>query len=162
MPAGNALRVKPLGTPCAPPSPRRFFRYSRPPPVVLCGHPPELHRGGRAAPAARGPEESVPQAVRRWSQEGLDHLLVNPQRDLTRSALVASIPAAHARSRVLDAEYEVAIAEALAGEETDIAAGAIARAAWGATRAARDVWLASDGELDPRALVDAAFERLGL
>ena len=142
-------------------APRTFFRYFPTKADVLFGDHDELLGRLRATLAARGPGESVPHAVRRWSQEGLDHLLVNPQRYLTRSALVASIPAAHARSRQLDAEFEAAIAEALA-DESDVAAQAIARAAWGATRAARDVWLASDGERDPRVLVDEAFERLGL
>jgi len=143
-------------------APRTFFRYFPTKADVLFGDHDELLGRLRATLAARGPGESVPHAVRRWSQEGLDHLLVNPQRYLTRSALVASVPAAHARSRQLDAEFEAAIVKALAGEESDVAAHAVARAAWGATRAARDVWLASDGELDPRVLVDAAFERLGL
>jgi hypothetical protein len=30
--------------------------------------------------------------------------------------------------------------------------------AWSSSRAARDVWLASDGERDPRALVEDAFD----
>ena len=100
-------------------------------------------------------------AVRRWAQEGLDHLLVDPARYLTRSGLVAAIPAAHARSRQLDAEFEDGDRAAIAGDAaaTDLAARLTARAAWAATRAARDVWLAGGGERDPRELVDEAFDR---
>jgi AcrR family transcriptional regulator len=142
-------------------APRTFFRYFPAKADVLFGDHDELVARLRTTLADRAPGESVPRAVRRWSQEGLEHLLVNPQRYLTRAALVASVPAAHARSRELDAEFEAGIAAALT-DESEVAARTIARAAWGATRAARDVWLASDGELDPRALVDEAFDRLGL
>ncbi len=129
---------------------------------MLFGDHDDLLDALREALATRAPEESVVRAVRRWAQEGLDHLLVNPSRYLTRSGLVASIPAAHARSRQLDAEFEDLIAAAIAGPgaATDIGARLTARATWGATRAARDVWLASGGELDPRRLVDEAFDLL--
>jgi TetR/AcrR family transcriptional regulator, regulator of mycofactocin system len=140
-------------------SPRTFFRYFPTKADVLFGDHDDLLEALREALAM---EEPVVRAVRRWAQEGLEHLLVNPSRYLTRSGLVASIPAAHARSRQLDAEFEDVIAAAIAGPgaPTDIGARLTARAAWGATRAARDVWLASDGELDPRRLVDEAFDLL--
>ena len=143
-------------------APRTFFRYFPTKADVLFGDHDDLLEALREAFATRGPDEPVVRVVRRWAQEGLDHLLVNPSRYLTRSGLVASIPAAHARSRQLDAEFEDVIAAAIAGPgaPTDIGACLTARAAWGATRAARDVWLASDGELDPRRLVDEAFDLL--
>jgi len=129
---------------------------------VLFGDHEELLGALKETLATRPPGESVLEGVRRWAEEGLDHLLVNPARYLTRSELVTSVPAAHARSRQLDAEFEDAIARALAGgaAATDIRARVTARAAWGATRAARDVWLASRGHSDPRVLVDEAFELL--
>jgi hypothetical protein len=73
------------------------------------------------------------------------------------------VPAADARSRQLDADYEDVIADAFAAARnvdaaTDVPARAAARAAWSASRAARDVWLASEGERDPRTLVNEAFD----
>ena len=142
--------------------PRTFFRYFPTKADVLFADHDALLGALRDTLAARRPGETVVQAVRRWAQEGLDHLLVDPARYLTRSALVASVPAAHARSRQLDADFEDAIALAIAGDAaaTDIGARLTARAAWGATRAARDVWLAGGGERDPRTLVDDAFALL--
>ena len=43
---------------------------------------------------------------------------------------------------------------------TDLQARVIARAAWSATRAARDIWIASDAKRDPRRLVNEAFDHL--
>lgn len=141
-------------------APRTFFRYFPAKVDVLFADHEQLLGALRETLAAD--DEPVVRAVRRWAQEGLDHLLVDPSRYLTRSALAAEVPAAHARSRQLDAEFEDVIAAAIAGPgaPTDIGACLTARAAWGATRAARDVWLASDGELDPRRLVDEAFDLL--
>ena len=141
-------------------APRTFFRYFPTKVDVLFADHDALLDALRDTLAARRPGESVVRAVRRWAQEGLDHLLVDPARYLTRSGIAAAIPAAHARSRQLDSEFEEAIARALAGAgaETDLAARLTARAAWAATRAARDVWLASGGERDPRQLVDEAFD----
>lgn len=141
-------------------APRTFFRYFPTKVDVLFGDHDALLAALRDTLAARRPGEPVVRAVRRWAQEGLDHVLVDPARYLTRSALAASIPAALARSRQLDAEFEEAIAQAIAGAAaaTDLPARMAARAAWAATRAARDVWLASDGERDPRRLVDEAFD----
>ena len=87
-------------------APRTFFRYFPTKADVLFGDHDDLLEALREALATRAPEEPVVRVVRRWAQEGLDHLLVNPSRYLTRSGLVASIPAAHARSRQLDAEFE--------------------------------------------------------
>jgi hypothetical protein len=36
----------------------------------------------------------------------------------------------------------------------------IATAVWSANRAARDIWVASDAKLDPRQLVNEAFDLL--
>jgi AcrR family transcriptional regulator len=143
-------------------APRTFFRYFPTKVDVLFGDHDALLDALRGTLANRRPGEPVVHAVRRWAQEGLDHLLVDPARYLTRSGLAASIPAAHARSRQLDADFEDAIARALAGAEaeTDLTAQLSARAAWAATRAARDAWLASGGERDPRQLVDEAFDLL--
>ncbi len=57
------------------------------------------------------------------------------------------------------------IAEALAGVRgtdpaSDLQARVVARAAWSATRAAREIWVASDGKRDPRRLVNEAFDLL--
>ena len=143
-------------------APRTFFRYFPTKVDVLFGDHEALLAALHDTLATRRPGEPVVRAVRRWAQQGLDHLLVDPARYLTRSGLAASIPAAHARSRQLDAEFEEAIAHALAGAEagTDLTARVSARVTWAATRAARDVWLASGGERDPRQLVDEAFDRL--
>ena len=140
-------------------APRTFFRYFPAKVDVLFADHDALLAALHATLASH--DEPV-HAVRRWAQEGLDHLLVDPARYLTRSGLVAAIPAAQARSRQLDAEFEEAIARAIAGDgaATDVGARTTARAAWGATRAARDVWLASGGERDPRRLVDEAFDLL--
>ena len=88
-------------------------------------------------------------------------MLTDPALFLVRSRLVVSVPAAHAHSRYLDAEYEDAIADAVAATHNtnpagDLQARMLARAAWAATRAARDVWLATED--DPRALVNDAFD----
>jgi MftR C-terminal domain len=63
----------------------------------------------------------------------------------------------------LDGDYENVIAEAFAAARnpdasTDLPARVAAGAAWSATCAARDVWLASNGERDPRKLVNDAFD----
>lgn len=141
-------------------APRTFFRYFPAKVDVLFADHDALLAALRETLARH--DAPVVRAVRRWAQEGLDHLLVDPARYLTRSGLVAAIPAAQARSRQLDAEFEEAIAQAIAGDgaATDVGARTTARAAWGATRAARDVWLASGGERDPRHLVDDAFDLL--
>jgi AcrR family transcriptional regulator len=141
-------------------APRTFFRYFPTKADVLFGDHEQLLDALRET--LTRPGEPPVRAVRRWAQEGLDHLLVDPSRYLTRSGLVASVPAAQARSRQLDAEFEAAIAPATAGDRaaTDVEAQITARAAWGATRAARDVWLAGGGEQDPRRLVDEAFSLL--
>jgi MftR C-terminal domain len=42
--------------------------------------------------------------------------------------------------------------------KADLQARVEARAAWSASRAARDVWVATDGAADPRRLLDDAFD----
>jgi hypothetical protein len=44
---------------------------------------------------------------------------------------------------------------------TDVYARVVVRAAWGANRAAREIWGASDAKRDPRQLVNEAFDVLG-
>jgi AcrR family transcriptional regulator len=146
-------------------APRTFFRYFPTKVDVLFADHAELVALLRETLAARLPDESIVHAVRRATLAGLERLIADPSPYLTRSRLAASVPAAHARSRQLDADYEKVIAEAVAAAEnvdpvTDLRARVIARAAWSATRAAREVWLASAGKRDPRTLVDEAFELL--
>ena len=146
-------------------APRTFFRYFPSKVDVLFGDHEELVTLLRDTLAARAPDESVVRAVRRASLEGVERVAADPALYLTRSRLVFSVPAAHARSRQLDADYENVIADAVAEERdtdaaTDLGARVIARAAWSATRAAREVWLASEGQRDPRRLVDDAFDVL--
>jgi hypothetical protein len=43
---------------------------------------------------------------------------------------------------------------------SDLEAGVIATAVCSANRAARDIWVASDAKLDPRQLVNEAFDLL--
>ena len=101
--------------------------------------------------ATRQPSESVLAAVRRASLAWLDRVTADPSLFLVRSRLAAGVPAAHAHSRHLDAEYENLIADAVvATRDTDpttdleVLAPAPATAAWAATRAARDIWLVTE------------------
>ena len=144
-------------------APRTFFRYFPTKVDVLFGDHEELVGLLRDTLAARGPEETIPQAVRRSTLTRLERLLADPALYLTRSRLAASLPAAHARNRQLDADYENLIAAEYARDRktdpaTDLVARASARTTWSATQAARDVWLASGGERDPRTLVNDAFD----
>ncbi len=146
-------------------APRTFFRYFPTKVEVLFGDHDELVALLRDTLAARPADESIVHAVRRATLVGIQRLITDPAPYLTRSRLAASVPAAHARSRQLDADYENVIAEALAADRntdpaTDLRARVIARAAWSATRAAREVWLASAAERDPSRLINEAFDLL--
>jgi AcrR family transcriptional regulator len=146
-------------------APRTFFRYFPTKVDVLFGDHDELVALVRDTLAVRPANESIVHAVRRATLEGIQRLITDPAPYLTRSRLAASVPAANARSRQLDADYENVIAEALAAERntdpaTDLRARVIARAAWSATRAAREVWLASAAERDPSRLINDAFDLL--
>ena len=146
-------------------APRTFFRYFPTKVEVLFGDHDELVALLRDTLAARPADESIVHAVRRATLVGIQRLITDPAPYLTRSRLAASVPAAHARSRQLDADYENVIAEALAADRntdpaTDLRARVIARAAWSATRAAREVWLASAAERDPSRLINDAFDLL--
>jgi TetR/AcrR family transcriptional regulator, regulator of mycofactocin system len=144
-------------------APRTFFRYFPAKVDVLFADHMERVALLRETLATRSPDEPVVEAVRRASLAGVATVAADPSLFLTRSRLVASIPAAHAHGRHLDADFENVIAEAvLAGRKsdpaTDLEARVVARTAWGAVCAARDAWLASDGELDPRDLLNEAFD----
>jgi AcrR family transcriptional regulator len=146
-------------------APRTFFRYFAAKVDVLFADHDELVALLRDTIAARSPDESIVRAVRRATLEGLERLIDDPAPYLTRSRLAASVPAAHARSRQLDADYENVIAEAVAvarntDAATDLNARVVARAAWSVTRAAREVWLASEARRDPREIVNDAFDLL--
>jgi AcrR family transcriptional regulator len=146
-------------------APRTFFRYFPSKVDVLFGDHDELVALLRETLASRVPDESVVQAVRRAALAGVERVVADPPLYLTRSRLVLTVPAAFARGRQLDADYENVIAAAFAAEPgtsaaTDLTARVAARAAWGATRAAREVWLESEGRLDPRRLIDDAFDHL--
>jgi TetR/AcrR family transcriptional regulator, regulator of mycofactocin system len=146
-------------------APRTFFRYfPAKVDVLFADHDAQVSLL-RETLADRSSGETVVCAVRRATLTGVERLVDDPAPYLTRSRLAATVPAAEARSRQLDADYENAIAEALAVERnveaaTDLPVRAVARAAWSATRAARDVWLASEGKRDPRELIDEAFDVL--
>jgi MftR C-terminal domain len=112
---------------------------------------------------------SIPRTARTerdgHTKEAIAKLVEDPAPFLTRSRLADSVPAAHAHGRHLDAEYEEIIAEAVAASRrsdpaTDLYARLIARAAWAATRAARDVSIASDAKRDPRQLINQAYDLL--
>lgn len=146
-------------------APRTFFRYfSTKVDVLFADHPEEIALI-RNALAARSPDDTVIDALRGAMLEGIGKAVADPTRFLTRSRLVASVPAAEAHSRYLDARFEDVIAEAVAADlgtdpTGDLQARVIARVAWGTACAARDVWVASDAERDPRALVNGAFDLL--
>jgi AcrR family transcriptional regulator len=125
-------------------APRTFFRYFPTKVDVLFGDHDELVALLRQTLATCSDDEPIIDAVRRATLEGIGKVVADPSLFLTRSRLAASVPAAHAHSRYLDAEYE------------DV----IARAAWSATRAARDIWVESDAKRDPRTLVNQAFDLL--
>jgi AcrR family transcriptional regulator len=144
-------------------APRTFFRYFPTKVDVLFADHEAFVALLRATLADRAPGETVLAAVRRASLAWIDRVLSDPQLFLVRSRLAAGVPAAHAHSRYLDAEFEDAIAEAVAAERgsdaaADLETRMLARTAWAATRAARDVWLVT--EEDPRALVERAFDLL--
>lgn len=144
-------------------APRTFFRYFPAKVDILFADHQERVALLRETLATRSPDEPVVEAVRRASLAGVARVAADPSLFLTRSRLVASIPAAHAHGRHLDADFEDVISEAvLAGRKsdpaTDLEARVVARTAWGAVCAARDAWLASDAELDPRDLLNEAFD----
>jgi TetR/AcrR family transcriptional regulator, regulator of mycofactocin system len=146
-------------------APRTFFRYFPTKVDVLFADHPEEIALIRDALAARSPDEAVLDAVKRAMLEGITKAIADPTRFLTRSQLVASVPAAHAHSRYLDSKFEDVIAEAVAADRqtdpaSDLQARVVARAAWGAACAARDIWVMSDAKRDPRALVSQAFDLL--
>lgn len=142
-------------------APRTFFRYFPTKVDVLFADHQDFVALLRETLATRQAGEPVLAAVRRASLAWLDRVTADPALFLVRSRLAAGVPAAHAHSRYLDAEYENLIADAVAATRdtdprTDLEARMLARAAWAATRAARDIWLVT--EEDPRALVERAFD----
>jgi AcrR family transcriptional regulator len=144
-------------------APRTFFRYFPTKVDVLFGDHEAFVALLRDTLATRPAAEPVLGAVRRASLAWIDRVSATPSIFLVRSRLAASVPEAHAHSRYLDAEFENVIAEAVAAtrktdQAGDLEARMLARTAWAATRAARDVWLAT--EADPRALVNRAFDHL--
>ena len=144
-------------------APRTFFRYFPSKVDVLFADHLEQVALLRETLATRSLDESIVDAVRRATLAGVEKVVADPSLFLTRSRLAATVPAAHAHSRHLDASFEDVIAEAVAAgrktdSATDLEARVVARAAWSASRAARDVWLASDAKRDPRELVDEAFD----
>jgi AcrR family transcriptional regulator len=144
-------------------APRTFFRYFPTKVDVLFGDHRDFVDLLRETLETRPDHEPVIDAVRRASLAWLDRVLADPELFLVRSRLAAGVPAAHAHGRYLDAEYEDVIADAVAATRAtepaaDLEARLLARAAWAATRAARDVWLAT--ETDPRELVNRAFDHL--
>lgn len=146
-------------------APRTFFRYFPTKVDVLFADHPEEIEHIRETLATRAPDESVVDAVRRAVIDGIGKAVADPSRFLTRSRLVATVPAAHAHSRYLDSRFEDAIADAVAGDRSsgsarELEARVIARATWGAACAARDIWVASDAKTDPRTLVEDAFALL--
>jgi AcrR family transcriptional regulator len=145
-------------------APRTFFRYFRTKVDVLFADHDELVGLLRQTVAARSPDEPIIDAVRGAILD-LTQVVDDPSLFLTRSRLAASVRAAHAHSRCLDADYEDVITEAVAASRqtdaaTDLQARVSARAAWSANRAARDIWVASDGKRDPRRLVNQALDLL--
>jgi AcrR family transcriptional regulator len=146
-------------------APRTFFRYFPTKVDVLFADHVDQVALLRETLATRSPDEPIVDAVRRATLEGVKRVAADPSLFLTRSRLAASVPAAHAHSRYLDADFEDVIAQAVAANRktdpaTDLRARVVARAAWSATRAARDIWLASGGKRDPRRLVNQAFALL--
>lgn len=144
-------------------APRTFFRYFPTKVDVLFADHREFVALLRETLASRPATESILDAVRRASLVWIDRVMSDPSLFLVRSRLVATVPAARAHSRYLDAEYEDVIADAVATAKqtdsaSDLEARMLARAAWAATRAARDVWLAT--EEDPRTLVNHAFDHV--
>jgi len=148
-------------------APRTFFRYFPTKVDVLFADHPEEVELIRGALADRSAGESVIEALRRAMLEGIEKAAADPSRFLTRSQLVASVPAAHSHSRYLDSKFEDVIAEAVASDHgtdaaTDLRARVIARVSWGAACAARDIWVTSGAKREPRALVNEAFDLLDL
>jgi AcrR family transcriptional regulator len=146
-------------------APRTFFRYFPTKLDVLFADHPEEIGFFTDALAARTPGEPVIDAVRRALLAGVAKAVSHPTRFVTRARLVSAVPAAHAHGRYLDSKFEDVIAQAVASDRgtdpsEDLQARLIARVAWGAVCAARDVWVASGGEHDPAALIDEAFDLL--
>jgi AcrR family transcriptional regulator len=146
-------------------APRTFFRYFSTKVDLLFADHPEQIALLRQTLATRPPGEAIVDAVKRATLERVSEVVADPLPFLTRSRLVASVPAARAHSRYLDSEYEDVIAQAVAADApsrsaTDLQAQIIARATWGTVCAARDTWLASDAQRDPPTIIDQAFDVL--
>jgi AcrR family transcriptional regulator len=144
-------------------APRTFFRYFPTKVDVLFADHQDFVALLQETLATRPDAEPVLTAVRRASLAWIDRVLTDPGLFLVRTRLAATVPAARAHGRYLDAEYEDAIAGAFAAAHggdpaSDLEARMLARTAWAATRAARDVWLATED--DPRKLVNRAFDLL--
>jgi len=147
-------------------APRTFFRYFPTKLDVLFADHPEEIALLRDTLADRPSDEAIIDTVRRFMLEGIGKAVADPAPFLTRSRLVATVPAANAHSRYLDSKFEDEIAGEVAAERrrdaaSDLEARFVARVTWGAACAARDIWVATDAKRDPRKLVNQAFDRLG-
>lgn len=146
-------------------APRTFFRYFPAKVDVLFGDHSDRVELLRGMLAAQPPGEPVASAVLRAALAELDRMAAEPEIYLARTRLVTAIPAARARSRYLDADFEAEIARAEAERtgadpETDLDARLTGRLAWATLRAAQEVWHATGGEADARELLNEAFDRL--
>jgi AcrR family transcriptional regulator len=146
-------------------APRTFFRYFPRKEDVLFADHAELVARLRDTLATRPADEPVIDTVRRAILAAVERFAADPALFLTRSRLVASVPAANARNLYLETDYEDVIAEAVADgtnsdPATDLQARVISKAIWCANRAAREIWVASGAKRDPRQLVNEAFDLL--
>jgi TetR/AcrR family transcriptional regulator, regulator of mycofactocin system len=146
-------------------APRTFFRYFPTKVDVLFADHPEEIALIRETLTRRPSDEPVIDALRRAMLDAIEKAAADPAPFLTRSRLVASVPAAHSHSRYLDSKFEDVIAEAVAADRgtdpaTDLWARVVARAAWGAACAARDIWVTSEAKRNPHTLVNEAFDLL--
>jgi AcrR family transcriptional regulator len=145
-------------------APRTFFRYFPAKVDLLFADHEDQVALLRGILGERATGETVARAVRRAALTGVERTVIeDPKLYLTRSGLESAIPAARARGRQLDADFEDAIATAIADERGvdpagDLPARLEARVLWSATRAARQVWLANEGRQDPRELLNEAFD----
>ncbi len=144
-------------------SPRTFFRYFPSKVDVIFGDHQELVALIRDALARRPSDASIVETVRQAMHDGVDQVARQPGLFLTRMRLTISIPAANAYNRLLDLDFENAIAEAVARSRgtdpaVDLNARMVGKLAWSANLAASEVWLASNASLDPHALIDEAFD----
>ena len=145
-------------------SPRTFFRYFPTKVDALFADVPERLETIERALAERAEGESVLAAVRRAVLEFVTEFMGDRELYVARMRIALEHPdlLGHALVRFTRIEAVIAAAAADALETTaeDVRVPLIGAAATAAIRSASQTWVATDGQADPREIVNASFDLL--